>query len=410
MTGAWYLMRNDRRVTALIGICASLLVLFAPASVNAHALGQSYLFLSIFEHSVEGRVEIPITDLNNALNLDLPTDRSLTETDLEPYIEEIKSYVSDRVQLSPNGASTKLRLTGYRLFATSFAQYLVLDFMLDGLVESPEYVDIGYALIFDVNPDHRGLSVIENNWKTSVFNNERNVSLTFSPTTRNQRLDLSSGSVLSGLIGMIQLGIHHIAIGLDHILFILALLLPSVLYRENGSWHPVSGFREALIHVVKIVTVFTIAHSISLSLAVLGAVEISSRLVESIIALSIMLVALDIIVPIFGRHVWWLVFVFGLFHGFGFASVLSEMGIHSNYTALTLLGFNVGVELGQLAIVCIAFPLLYSYRKYRFYYRLSLPYGATALILISSYWFIERAFEVDLPAGALANQLFGLFA
>ncbi len=392
---------------SLLGL---LLLLLIPVRLAAHAPDQSYLFFSIFEDSVKGRVEIPLSDLNKALNLGIAADKAETEQALAPHIEQIENYILNNVSVYPDGSNARLELSDYRLIESSFGQFLAMDFSIGGLTTIPSFIDINYSLIFDVDPNHRGLSVIENDWKSTLFNNESQVALTFSPSSREQRLDLSNRSLLSGLIGMIEIGVHHIAIGLDHVLFIIALLLPSVLKRKTDGWQPASSFGEALLNIVKIVTIFTVAHSITLSLAVLGAVEVSSRLVESVIALSIVLVAVDIIYPIFGRRIWWLVFVFGLFHGFGFASVLSEMGIHSNYTALSLLGFNIGVEVGQLIIVCIAFPVLYLLRDAAFYIRFGLPSGATVLIMIASYWFVERAFEVDLPAGQLANQFLSLFA
>ena len=179
--------------------------------------------------------------------------------------------------------------------------------------------------------------------------------------------------------------------------------------REDRVWQPVPEFRTALFNVVKVVTIFTIAHSITLSLAALDLLQVPPRLVESVIAASIGLVALNIIFPIYRHGIWWVVFAFGLFHGFGFASVLAEMGVHSNYVVLTLLGFNIGIEIGQLIIVCLVFPALYLLRTTAVYTRIGLTYGAIALVLVSAYWFIERAFLIDLPAGQLANQVIDLF-
>jgi hypothetical protein len=172
----------------------------------------------------------------------------------------------------------------------------------------------------------------------------------------------------------------------------------------------VPQFKDAFLNVVKIVTLFTIAHTITLSLATLDIVHLSSRLVESVIALSIILVALDIVVPVFGKRIWWVVFLFGLFHGFGFASVLADMGIDAGFTVLTLLGFNLGVEVGQLIVVAVAFPLLYLLRSAWAYSHVGMPAGATALMLVAGYWFVERAFEIDLPAGALLNSVMRMFA
>ncbi len=383
----------------------ALFFLTIPTIAQAHKPDQSYIFLSFFEDRIDGRVEIPLSDLNRALNLDFKTDLNATETQLDERIEAIKSYVLQRVKLKPNGIALPLRIRGHRLFSVSFSQYAIVEFSINNLEQMPDKVDVEFNLMFDINPDHRGLLVIENNWKTSTFNSETNVALTFDPSNRIQQLDLSESTLWRGFLGMIGLGTHHIAIGIDHILFIIALLLPSVLRRENRHWLPEESFRNAVIQVIKIVTVFTIAHTITLSLATLGAVQLPSRLVESVIAASIILVALNIWIPLFGGKIWWVVFGFGLFHGFGFADVLASMGIQSSYLGLSLLGFNLGVEVGQLLVVCCAFPLLYLIRRQSFYIGLILPLGAAMLILVAGYWFIERAFLIDLPAGEYLNNL-----
>ncbi|MEO1625725.1 MAG: HupE/UreJ family protein, partial [Bacteroidota bacterium] len=126
---------------------------------------------------------------------------------------------------------------------------------------------------------------------------------------------------------------------------------------------------------------------------------LSSRWVETIIAFSIALAALHNIVPIFKTREWLIAFGFGLFHGFGFASVLGEKGLSGDFMVLSLLGFNVGVELGQVLIICMIFPVLFLIRKTKLYPYI-ITYGSALLIFISLYWVIERGFEVDLPLGA----------
>jgi hypothetical protein len=130
-------------------------------------------------------------------------------------------------------------------------------------------------------------------------------------------------------------------------------------------------------------------------MSTLGVISLGSRLVESIIAISIGIAALNILLPRVGFNSAWVVLAFGLFHGFGFASVLRELAIPDEYLLWSLLGFNVGVEIGQLTIVGIVVPILFLIRNSAFYPRLLMPIGAIALILVSLYWFTERAFDVN---------------
>lgn len=383
-----------------------ILLLLVQSSISmAHAPDQGNVFLQIEDDSVRGRVEITLKDLNTALALDLPTEGQTSLTDIQPYLDEIREYVLDRVELTIGDVSGPPPITDIGLLELSFATFLQLHFAYLNLPEEPILIDVRYSALFDVQPEHRGMLVVETYWKSGTFDAESNLVATFSPGDELQTVDLSSSSTLTGFMAMVGLGTHHIWIGIDHILFLLALLLPAVVYRDESHWRPVDRFRPAIIHVIKVVTLFTIAHTITLSLAALKTIELPSRLVESVIAISIAIAALHILYPVFRGKIWWVVFAFGLFHGFGFASVLGEIGIPESYIVHSLLGFNLGVELGQLAIVAIVFPLLFVLRLLPLYTRAFLPVAASALVVVSLYWFIERAFMIDLPAGAIVNSV-----
>ncbi|MEZ5451387.1 MAG: HupE/UreJ family protein, partial [Thiothrix sp.] len=194
----------------------------------------------------------------------------------------------------------------------------------------------------------------------------------------------------------IREGIHHILIGFDHLLFITLLILPAVLVLEGRQWRQVESFRPALFNLLKVITAFTVAHSITLSLAVLGIVDLPSRLVESAIALSIVVVAVNVLYPVITHDQWKLAFAFGLLHGFGFASVLMDLQMPAGALAEALFGFNVGVELGQLLLVLLVFPLAYLLRP-TWVYRVAVLNGAAAItLLLAGAWFIERAFNTRL--------------
>ncbi len=154
------------------------------------------------------------------------------------------------------------------------------------------------------------------------------------------------------------------------------------------------GFTPTLIRLAKTITVFTLAHSVTLSLAALGFVDLSPRIVESVIALSIVAAAINNIYPLFRDWTWGVVFAFGLFHGFGFASVLGHITQARMALATTLFGFNVGVELGQLAVIVAAFPILFLLRGRPTLSTGVLRFGSLAIALIGAMWFVERAFEL----------------
>ena len=241
----------------------------------------------------------------------------------------------------------------------------------------PQKLTIDYRVLFDQVPGHRGFLLIEHNWATGTFANESQISLIFSPGSTRQEFEVGSGR-LRGFLAVVKLGTDHIWTGFDHLMFLIALLLPAMLVRQDGRWRDGAAFMPSLINVVKIVTAFTIAHTITLSLASLGVVSLPRRLIEVIIAASIAIAAADLVYPVFRGRVWLVVFGFGLFHGFGFAGALEEMGLLRENLALSLLGFNLGVELGQFAIVILLFPVLFALRRLAVYRQLLLPAAATA--------------------------------
>lgn len=175
----------------------------------------------------------------------------------------------------------------------------------------------------------------------------------------------------------LTLGIKHIVFGFDHLLFLFALLLV------------VTKFSE----IAKIVTFFTIAHSITLSLAALNVINVPSYLVEPIIAISIIYVGLENIFKTEQTKRWLIAYVFGLVHGLGFASVLQEIGIGSGTASIMpLLSFNLGVEIGQIAIILLVLPILLKLNKQTFYKQQFVPVCSALIAFAGIYWLIERTF------------------
>jgi len=172
--------------------------------------------------------------------------------------------------------------------------------------------------------------------------------------------------------------------------------LPAALVAIDGQWRAVAGFRRAAWDVVKIVTAFTLAHSITLSLASLGYLALPSRWVESAIAASVVAAALNNIGCWILARRSWLAFGFGLVHGLGFASVLLDLGLPSHLRLIGLVGFNLGVEAGQLAIVAAVLPLVVGLSRFRFYRPVVMKFGSGCIAAVAFLWLAERGAGVSL--------------
>ena len=193
--------------------------------------------------------------------------------------------------------------------------------------------------------------------------------------------------------GFFPAGVHHILIGYDHVLFLICLLLPAVLARRDDRWVPVDRWGVAVRRVLITVTAFTVAHTLTLALAGLRVVELSPRLIEPAIALTIIFTALGNIRYVRFRDSAAMPFAFGLVHGFGFADVLHELDLPFGQFVWALLRFNLGVEAGQLLIVTVALLPLYAMRQKPWYRRFVLVPISAFAIVVAAIWFAERVFD-----------------
>ncbi len=384
-------MTPARRIVPLAGLGLGLALLTA-SPAGAHRVGESYVFLQVWPDRLEGRWEATLVELDEAVGLDTDGDGEVTAAELAAGREAITAYFHEHFELLRPRPASHAECGMPRPMESKLGKYALLSFRLD--VPRGETLDLRYTPFFEDRPDHSGLLVVEYDDATGARNTMELAALVFREDRTTQTLDLRPQPWTHRFVSFVGEGVHHIWIGIDHVLFLLALVLPSVLRRRDGEWEPVPDFRTALWDVVKVVTLFTIAHSITLSLAALGIVNLSSRVVESVIAASVVVAAAAH--GTLGRRFWPVVFVFGLFHGFGFATVLGHLGIQPSFLVPALLGFNVGVELGQVAILVVAFPLLFALRRWSGYPPWIVRAGSGAIAAVAFVWFVERAFDVVL--------------
>jgi hypothetical protein len=362
-----------------------LLLVACPA--DAHKPSDSYLAVSVEGANIAGQWDIALRDLDFAIGLDDSGDGEITWGEVKAHHADIAAYALARLKLRSGGADCPARAGEFLVDDHSDGAYSVMRFAAT-CPEEVTTLEIGYSLFADLDPQHRGLLRLEHGvaTRTAIFGPER----------ATQSFELAKISALTQFVDYGREGVWHIWIGFDHILFLLSLLLPAVLVLERGTWLAVARFRPAFWEVFKIVTSFTVAHSITLSLAALGVISLPSRLVESAIATSVVLAALNNVFPLVHGRRWMVAFAFGLIHGFGFASVLRDLGLPQGALLIALVGFNLGVELGQLAIVSAFLPVAYGLRASWFYRRLVFVGGSIAIAAIAGIWLVERAFNMKI--------------
>jgi hypothetical protein len=362
-------------------------IVLAAIPAAAHKPSDSYLALRVEESSVHVQWDIALRDLEYAIGIDADEDGAITWEELRLRHDAISAYALARLSISADGRPCSASRVEHQVDRHSDGTYAVLRFAA-ACPEKHATLEARYALFFDLDPLHRGLARLESRGETR--------SLIFSPAQANQRLAAAERSALRQFLDFAREGVWHIWIGFDHVLFLLSLLLPAVLTRQGRHWVPLPGFKQAFWKTFVIVTAFTLAHSLTLSLAALGVMTLPSRWVESAIAASVVVAALNNIYPVLERRLWMIAFLFGLIHGFGFASVLKDLGLPRDSLLLALVSFNLGVEAGQLAIVSALMPIAFALRQGWFYQRLTLSAGSLLIVLLAGVWLAERAFELRL--------------
>lgn len=371
-----------------------LLAIVVAAPAFAHKASDAYLTIERDGAALRGRWDIALRDLDNALGLDVNGDGDITWGEVLTREADIAAYALPRLAVSSGGERCALMPTDDLIDTHTDGAYLVLKFSGACKAAGPTLA-IDYRLFEGLDPQHRGLlNFVEDGHSDSIV---------FSADAPHRIVGGGSADPRRQFATYFDEGVWHIWTGFDHILFLLSLLLPAVLIRHPHGWRPGASFRVSFVDIARVVTAFTLAHSITLSLAALSIVVLPSRIVESGIALSVVLAALNNLFPVVADGRWVAAFGFGLLHGFGFAGALHDLGLPAGSLALSLAGFNLGVEAGQLAIVVVFLPLAFALRSTWAYRRVVFAGGSAAIALVASVWFAERALDVGVFR-ALAAQ------
>lgn len=365
----------------------SLILALITMQALAHKPSDSYLQLDARSDSkqISGRWDIALRDLNLLIPLDENRDAVITWGELQRMQGNLGKEILPALSLTAlqDDIRYPCPLTLTRLQAIDHVDGTYAALHLQGQCSAaPQQLEVDYQLLFERDPDHHGLLRLDQDGTQ--------LTATFSNQQRRQQFNAEHTPLWPAFQGFVYQGIHHILIGYDHILFLLTLLFPAVLVWQRGGWQPAANMGSALTQTLAIVTAFTLTHSLTLGLATLGIISLPSWLVESAIAATVAIGAVANLLPRYFPKRWVMAFVFGLIHGMGFASVLADLGLTDSGIFLPLLGFNLGVELGQVAIVLVFVPLAYLMRQTHFYQRIFVPVGSLSIMLLAGVWLVER--------------------
>lgn len=366
-----------------VSLIVSLIILaLVSGTALAHKASDSFIYLN--QDRGEIRIDVALRDLAVALPLDRNGDRQLSGDEFRASRGQITRWLEQGITLSSSLGDCRLTGQQWGLSSHSDGPYAAGRYNISCPKDTAP-TSLHYNLLFSQDPLHRGLISLETDGVSTLG--------VVGPDSRRFSLSVEDSPGGLQLFGtFLYEGVVHLLIGLDHILFLLVLMLPATM--RNTKEEPPAGLKQRLWELTGIVTAFTVAHSVTLALAALGVVRLPIAWVETIIALSIAIAAVNVVWPILGRKTWKLAFGFGLIHGFGFASVLGDLTSGASQTVLALAGFNIGVELGQLGLLIIAFPLLYLWGKTHLYGRAVVPIVLVAVGAISLYWVTERAMTI----------------
>jgi hydrogenase/urease accessory protein HupE len=356
-------MRPSSPLTSLL--VATLLVGAWAGPAAAHPAPFSYLDIVFKGGAIDGTLVMHAIDVAHELGI-TPSERLLDAAVVVPLRDRIAAVLTPRMRLRSNRPLSPRWLS---IEPLPDSQQLRMRFTIPGEESGSLTIDTN---LFPYDPNHQTfINVYERGEirKQLIFMSSTEEYTHYVGTTQG---------VVAVVKTFVASGVHHILIGPDHILFLIGLLL------MGGTWGA----------LVRIVTAFTIGHSVTLSLAVLEHVTPPATVIEPAIALSIVFVGADNLVRGNGRDLRaWVALVFGLVHGFGFAYVLREFGLPDQALGWSLFSFNLGVEIGQLAIVLIVASLLAAVRRrsttlaYRIAYA-----GSVVVIAAGTYWFVQRVF------------------
>ena len=380
--------RNIYSSSLVRRLLPALLLLAAVRPAWGHPMPSSAVVLRLHRAGIDAELTLPIGELAFGWEKPLPRDAVAT---VRQYGAELMDYVRTHVRPSaPDGRPWTVTVRELTPVVEQEPDVRVALTMTPPPGAPVDRLNFGYDAIFHHLITHTAVVTLAGDWRNGVLSEQPVLLGTMRDTNAMIVIDRSGGSWFRGFAAMIRLGTRHIAEGTDHLLFLLALILPAPLVAIGGRWKGYAGGKTALRRIIKVVTAFTLGHSITLVFGATGWASLPGAVVESAIALSILVSAIHALVPIFrGREVY-IAGGFGLVHGLAFATTLTGFGFDPWTLVSSVLGFNLGIEAFQLLVILAAMPALVLLARSRVYGPFRIAGGALTGIAATA-WLLERA-------------------
>jgi hypothetical protein len=368
-------MKNLSKSGTKAGLLFFVLCLLLPLQAWPHSGSTAFIEFSSQDNIARGEWLLALRDLERMVGIDANQDGKLTAGEITQRNREMTTYA--RTQLfayTPDKEKCTTNLETGAAVILDDVIYWRWPFTI-ACPDKKIAAELHYTALFAEDASHRAIT------KWHVPTQKTAQVLIFSPQQQEMELRQTS-TTTSQLLSLCGEGVLHILQGYDHLLFLLALLAPAILARP--------ALAVALRHLLGVITAFTAGHSITLAIATLSGWSPPSRLVEIAIAVTVIVAGINIVLPLFRDSSWRIALLFGLVHGFGFASALRDLELAPSQLALSLLGFNLGVETGQLLVIALVMPLAgLLVKKFGAGYKTQLACAFSA-VLAGSVWLVER--------------------
>lgn len=370
-----------------------------PLGAGAHPMPTSVVLLTVHAHRIDAEVQIPLNELQAAIGHAVNDSSAGLVARLGPTL---RTYLAQHLHpTSPDGRPWAVAVGALAVHETQnpingpYRELTAQVSLVPPAGADVRQFSFAYDAVLHQVVTHKILVSVRQDWARGQVADTTLVQVgVISLDVRSNEIhplavNLAAGSTWTGFRAMVQLGIQHIVEGTDHLLFLLVLLLPAPLLLRGGRWGQFGGVRYSLRRLLLIVTAFTLGHSLTLLLGALGWVRLPSQPVEVLIAVSILVSAVHAVRPLFPGREAWVAAGFGLVHGLAFASTLANLRLDTGPMALSILGFNLGIELMQLFVIALTIPWLLLLSRTPAYRMVRLA-GAALAALAATAWVAER--------------------